>query len=66
MSPQLRKQKIQLQTAINWLNVVDECDTNQEKDPVYYKEIRKLATTRYMELMVSIFKDTIEISQVKP
>jgi hypothetical protein len=66
MKVQIKLQKLNMQLALNWLNIIEICDHNISIgfETTFYKEKRDTAVKAYADVMTSIVKDAIELSNI--
>jgi hypothetical protein len=67
MNIKLKAQKLQLEIAVNLLDLIEVCDENirLSNDVDYYEEKKKEYIQKYAEVMGSIVGDAIHISKVE-
>jgi len=67
MNIKLVQQKMQMQIAINWLEIIQVCEDNINRgfDITYYLEKKENAITQYVKAMADILDLAIIISKVE-
>lgn len=66
MNSQIILQKLNMKLALNWISLIEVCDMNIKigNDIDFYKEKKEAAIQAYADVMTSIVKDTIELSNI--
>ncbi len=66
MKAEIKLQKLNMEFAINWLDIIEICNQGIAKgfELAFYKEKKKEAVKGYAEAMTSIVKDAIELSNI--
>ena len=67
MNIKLVQQKMQMQIAINWLEIIQVCEDNINRgfDITYYLEKKENAINQYVKAMTDIVEEAIIISKVE-
>ena len=67
MNNKLVQQKMQMQIAINWLDIIQVCEDNINRgfDITYYLEKKENAINQYVKAMTDIVEEAIIISKVE-
>lgn len=67
MNIKLVQQKMQMQIAINWLEIIQVCEDNINRgfDITYYLEKKENAIKQYVKVMADIVEEAIIISKVE-
>ena len=67
MNIKLVQQKMQMQIAINWLDIIQVCEDNINRgfDITYYLEKKENAINQYVKAMTDIVEEAIIISKVE-
>ena len=67
MNIKLVQQKMQMQIAINWLEIIQVCEDNINRgfDITYYLEKKENAITQYVKAIADIIDEAIIISKVE-
>jgi hypothetical protein len=67
MNIKLVQQKMQMQIAINWLEIIQVCEDNINRgfDITYYLEKKENAINQYVKVMADIVEEAIIISKVE-
>jgi hypothetical protein len=67
MNIKLVQQKMQMQIAINWLEIIQVCEDNINRgfDITYYLEKKENAINQYVKAMADIVEEAIIISKVE-
>lgn len=66
MKAQIKLQKLNMELAINWLDIIEICNHNIAIgfEIIFYKEKKETAVRGYAEVLTSIVKDVIELSNI--
>jgi len=67
MNIKLVQQKMQMQIAINWLEIIQVCEDNINRgfDITYYLEKKENAITQYVKAIADIIEEAVIISKVE-
>jgi len=67
MNIKLVQQKMQMQIAINWLEIIQVCEDNINSgfDITYYLEKKENAITQYVKAIADIIEEAVIISKVE-
>lgn len=67
MNIKLVQQKMQMQIAINWLEIIQVCEDNINRgfDITYYLEKKENAINQYVKVMADIVEEAIIISKIE-
>lgn len=62
MTPAIQTQKTQLQLALHWITIIENCDRKIDagNHVNYYKSVRAEAVTEYIETVAGIVEASIE------
>lgn len=67
MKPQFELHKKQIKLALNWLEIIEDCEwhINHGFKPDYYTGVRQEAIDNYIEAMSNIVQSAIEIESIQ-
>lgn len=66
MNYDIQFQKMQMISAIGWINIIETCDNNIANDisAKYFKKVREEAIEKYADAMSKLVGQALEISKV--